>query len=481
MVGIARLSQATLASLASGVAIPSYDRTAIGPGIVHFGPGAFQRAHLASYVETLLPRDPRWGMVGIALRRGAQADALARQDYLYTLAELEEPARFRVLGALKDYIVAPAERDRVLARLTDPAARLVTITVTEKGYCLNADSELDMTHPDIARDLAQPAAPVSLVGWLAEGLGRRRAAGVAPFVVMSCDNVASNGIKLHNAVVAFVRKLGRDDLARWIEAEGHFPSTMVDSITPATDDALRSRVAAAIGVADLEPVQREGFTQWVIEDVLGPGMPDLASAGAQLTSDVHAYEQAKLRLLNGTHSALAYLGLLRGRVTVGDAMADAPLAGFAERLMREDIAPTLKPARGLDIPSYIDALLRRLRNPAVAHRLLQIAADGSLKLPYRFLEPIADLLAVGRPIGRPCVAIAAWMRFIRAATRREEAVSDPLAKTLRATAAQCADDAVTDVPLFLSLGEIFPRALSQEPRFIAAVSAAYDDLDASLI
>jgi fructuronate reductase len=209
-------------------------------------------------------------------------------------------------------------------------------------------------------------------------------------------------------------------------------------------------------------------------------MPDLASAGAQLTSDVHAYEQAKLRLLNGTHSALAYLGLLRGHVTVGDAMADARLAGFAERLMREDIAPTLKPARGLDIPSYIDALLRRLRNPAVSHRLMQIAADGSLKLPYRFLEPIADLLNAGRPIARPCVAVAAWMRFNRAAMRRGEVVSDPLAMKLRDTAAQCAGDAVTDVPLFLALGEIFPRALSQEPRFIAAVSAAYDDLDASL-
>jgi fructuronate reductase len=469
-----------LASIAPGIAIPSYDRTAIRSGIVHFGPGAFQRAHLASYVEALLPRDPRWGMVGIALRSGAQADALAQQDYLYTLAELEDPMRFRVLGALKDYIVAPAARGLALARLDDPAARLVTITVTEKGYCLNAHSELDLTHPDIVRDLAQPAAPISLIGWLVEGLQRRRAAGVAPFVVMSCDNVASNGAKLRGAVVSFARALGRNDLAHWIEAETRFPSTMVDSITPATDDNLRERVAAAVGLADSEPVQREGFTQWVIEDILGPGMPDLASAGAQLTSDVHAYEQAKLRLLNGSHSALAYLGLLLGHVTVGDVMADARLAGFVERLMREDVAPTLKPARGLDIPSYIGALLRRLRNPAVSHRLLQIAADGSLKLPYRFLEPIADLLGTGRPITRPCVAVAAWMRFVCTATRRGETLSDPFGTQLRAVALQCTGVAAADVPLFLALEEIFPRALSQTPRFVAAVSAAYDDRDASL-
>ncbi|MEI9886482.1 MAG: mannitol dehydrogenase family protein [Rhizomicrobium sp.] len=461
MTGYPRLSQATLAAAAPGIAVPAYDRAGIAPGIVHFGPGAFQRAHIASYVEVLLPADPRWGIAGIALRQGAQGAALAAQDYLYTLAELDEPARFRVLGALKDYIVAPAEPARAVARLD--AASLVTITVTEKGYGLDARGELDAGHPGIVRDLAQPLAPAGLIGWLALGLARRRAARLPPFVVMSCDNLASNGPKLRRALIAFAGASGQADLARWIEDELRCPATMVDSITPATDDALRARVAAATHLRDAEPVQRESFAQWVIEDSLGPGMPDLTAAGAQLTGDVHAYEQAKLRLLNGAHSALAYIGLERGHATVGEAMGDARLGAFVERLMREDVAATLCAARGLDIQDYVGVLLRRLRNPAVSHRLAQIAADGSTKLPYRFLEPIADLLKLGRPVTRPCVAVAAWMRFVRGAARAGQPLADPLADELLAAGKACSGSAATDVPRFLALAAIFPRELAAAP------------------
>jgi fructuronate reductase len=376
--------------------------------------------------------------------------------------------------------VAPAAGARVFARLDDPAAKLVTITVTEKGYCLNAAGELDLAHPDITRDLAHPDAPISLIGWLAAALNRRRAAAAPPFVVMSCDNLVSNGPKLRSATIALAQALEQRDLAAWIEDEVSFPATMVDSITPATDEPLRARVSAAIGLTDAVPVQRESFAQWVIEDRLGRDMPDLAAAGAQLTGDVHAYEQAKLRLLNGAHSVLAYLGLLLGHATVREAIGDPRLGPFVERLMREDVASTLRAVRGLDIPDYIGALLLRLRNPAVSHRLAQIAADGSLKLPYRFLEPIADLLASDRPITRLCVPVAAWMRFVRSLVLRAETLSDPLAEKLAQTGKACSGHAATDVPLFLGLGEIFPRALAGEPRVIAAVSAAYDDLEGSL-
>lgn len=472
----ARLSSRTLSAVAPGIATPTYDRAAVAAGMVHFGPGAFMRAHIASYIETLLPTDPHWGICGIALRHGAERAALVAQDYLYTLAELSEQPRLRVLGALKDYIVAPSDRARVFARLDDPAVRLVTITVTEKGYCLDARGELDSGQPDIARDLAQPDAPVSLIGWLVAGLARRRAAGTAPFTVMSCDNVASNGPKLRRATMGFAHRSGRPDLARWIEDEVRFPATMVDSITPAADDALRARVAAGIGLIDLAPVQRESFAQWVIEDSLGSGMPDLAAAGAQLTGDVRAYERAKLRLLNGAHSMLAYLGLHFGHVTVGAAMADARLAGFVERAMRNDVAPTLRGAKGLDIQDYIGVLLRRLRNPAVSHRLGQIAADGSLKLPYRFLDPIADLLAAGRPVARLCVPVAAWMRFVATTVLRGEALHDPLAEKLSRVAISCTGTAAVDVPRFLALSEIFPRELAADPGVKAAIGAAYDDL-----
>lgn len=480
MVSIPRLSQATLPALGSGVAAPAYDRARVAPGIVHFGPGAFARAHIASYVDALLPRDPRWGIVGLALRGGASGPALARQDHLYTLAELDVPPRYRVVGALTDYIAARTAPRRALAALEHPAAKLATVTVTEKGYCLDAQGSLDFSHPDIAHDLSAPAAPVSLIGWLSAGLDRRRAAGLAPFIVMSCDNVASNGPKLRGAVLGYALALGRRDLARWIEDTVRFPATMVDSITPASDDALRARVAEATGLADAVPVQRESFAQWVIEDDLGPDAPDLASVGAQLTGDVHAYEQAKLRLLNGAHSALAYLGLHFGHATVGAAMGDPRLAAFVETLMRQDMQPTLRPARGLEIPSYIDALLTRLRNPAVQHRLSQIAADGSLKLPYRFLEPIADLLNLGRPIARVCAPVAAWMQFVRDAMRRGEILNDPLRARLAQVATGCTGKAAADVARFLSLSEIFPPSLAGDPRVADAIAAAYDDLEASL-
>ena len=463
-----RLSEHSLSLLKAGVARPAYDRARLEGGIVHFGPGAFQRAHLASYVERLLAAgDQRFGIVGVALRHGAQAAALAQQDFLYTLVELETEPRYRVIGALKDCIMAPSDGAKVRAALA--RARLIMTTVTEKGYCLGADGALDLNHPDIAHDLANPGAASSLYGWLVEALATRRD---APPIVMSCDNLAANGAKLHAAVVAFARAQGRGELAGWIADAVRFPATMVDSITPASDAALLARVAEATGLEDQAPVQREGFTQWVIEDV--PGLPDLGGAGAQITGDVHAYEQAKLRLLNGAHSALAYLGLLRGCATVGEAMADAPLAAFAERMMRDDIAATLKPV--FDVPAYISALLARLRNPAIAHRLAQIASDGSQKLPYRLLDSIADLLAMGRPVARLCAPVAAWMRFV---VKMPGLLNDPMADKLRAVAARC-DGRADDVARFLALGEIFPRALTAEARFVDAVTVAYADLNAAL-
>jgi fructuronate reductase len=471
-----RLSEATLALRHHGVEVPTYDRGCILPGIVHFGPGAFGRAHIASFIERVLHHDSRWGIAGIALRQGALAETLKAQDYLYTVVELDAAPRYRILGALKDYCAAPTDPARAFAHLENPAARLVTITVTEKGYCLNAAGALDVAHSDVVRDLRGDSVPVSLIGWIVEALSRRRAKGLPPLTLMSCDNLTSNGPKLRRAAIAFAEAAGEADLARFIEGEVRFPATMVDSITPATDDALRARVARETGLADAAPVQRESFVQWVVEDCLGSGMPDLASAGVQLTNDVHAYEQAKLRLLNGAHSALAYLGLLRGRATVAEAMADAPLAGFVERMMREDVATTL--ASGLDIQSYIDALLARLRNPAIAHRLIQIATDGSLKLPYRLLEPIADLRRLGRPVARHATAVAGWMKFV--VTRGGGALDDPAAPTLSRVASACQSRGAIDVPRFLALREVFPAILADDTIFIAATTRAYDDLEAAL-
>lgn len=450
----------------------AYDRDATAIGIVHFGPGAFFRAHQASYFDDLLATDPRWAISAVALKTPGVRDALAPQDGLYTLAELGEATRFRTIGAIRELLVAGEDHDRVAVRLASPDTRLVTLTVTEKGYCLKADGSLDLDHPDIRHDLAEPDRPVSVIGWLVEGLARRRAAGLPPFVTLSCDNLPSNGRKLKAAVVRLA-EAREPALAGWIADEARFPCSMVDSITPATDDALGARVLAETGLEDAWPIQRETFTQWVIEDDLGPDAPDLASVGVTLTGDVSAWEKAKLRLLNGAHSTLAYAGLLRGHGTVREAMADAELAGFVRAMMLEDIAPTLQAPAGLDIPAYVEALLERFRNPAIDHRLSQIAWDGSQKLPIRILGTLADALAAGRRIDRLAVPLAAWMRFVEQRAGAGEGLTDPMAERLLAVGAV---GAVGGPDAFLAIEAVFPPALTATPAFAAAVRKAYEGL-----
>ncbi|MDQ0462330.1 fructuronate reductase [Caulobacter ginsengisoli] len=436
-----RLNAATAPPLA-------YDREATSIGVLHIGPGAFHRAHQADYFDRLLAHDPRWAISAVSLRSGDLKRALDPQDGLYTLATLDEQTAFRVIGAHRERLVAP---DPV--RLAAPELKLVTLTITEKGYCLKPDGTLDLGHPDL---------PASAIRWLVEGLRRRREAGFEPLAVLSCDNLPDNGHRLRAAVIALAAS--RDpDLAAWIAGEVVFPCSMVDSITPATDQALKARVLEATGLEDAWPIQREAFTQWVVEDILPSGGPDLASVGVTLTPDVAAFEQAKLRLLNGAHSSLAYLGLLRGHETVAEAMADPDLAGFIETLMRQDIAPTLPGDQG----PYIDAILKRFRNRAIRHRLSQIAWDGSQKLPIRLLATAHDALLAGRPVERLCRPLAGWMRFIERQARAGVAIVDPLAETL-ATVGRAGG-----VARFLEL-PVFPPALAIALK--APVEAAYDRL-----
>lgn len=460
-----RLSNATLVGLSAGVARPRYDRAAMQRGIVHFGPGAFHRAHQAAAFDTLLERDPRWGITGVSLNSGGVADALNPQDGLYTLALLEADTDYRVIGSVAR-VLTGTERGAILAALADPATRIVSTTVTEKGYCLTADGQLDFAHPAIVADLADSAAPRSAIGWIAHGLAARRRAGLDGVTVLSCDNLADNGRKVGAAVRAFAAATD-PDTASWIEDHVRFPNAMVDSITPATDEALRARVAAAIGLEDAWPIQRERFTQWVIEDDFAGERPELECAGVTFTRDVRGYEAAKLRLLNGPHSTLAYLGLGLGHGNVAEAMADARLAGFVERLMREDILPSLSPPPGLDLGAYTSDILARFANPAIDHRLSQIAWDGSQKLPYRILDTLRDAREAGRPLGRLAVPIAAWIRFVERMALRGERITDPLADRL------LAHD--SDWRAILGMTEIFGD-LSRDPRFVDAVGRAHATL-----
>ncbi len=461
-----QLSRATLAGLPATIAAPR-GRGPVTTGIVHFGPGAFHRAHQADYVDRLLDHDPRWGIAAVSLRSRGTVDALAAQDGLYTLAIRDTESSMRVIGAHNEFL-GPQDAARTLALLTLAETRLVTTTVTEKGYCLAADGTLDLDHPDIVHDLAGPAVPMSAIGWIVAGLAARYANGVAPFVPMPCDNLASNGAKLHAALVSFARRLD-PALGDWVAAEVRVPSTMVDSITPASDDALYADVAAALGVEDRAAVQREQFAQWVIEDI-GGGLPDLGAVGATLTGDVGGYERAKLRILNGAHSTLAYVGLLRGHVSVADAMGDPALAGFVDRMIREDIIPMLPPVPGLDLDSYADAVLRRFANPAIVHRLDQIAQDGSQKLPYRLGDTLIANRAAGRMPNHIVAALGAWVAFLMRRVRAGIAIVDPAAARLTALAAAETPSRVVDGLIRDGLG--FPGEIRGDNALILALQAA---------
>jgi fructuronate reductase len=299
-----RLSEASLHSARSGTILPTYDRDATRFGIVHIGPGAFHRAHQAYYVDTLLHADKRWAISALSLKSTGLRDALKDQQGLYTLVELGAAPRARVIGAIREVLVGATDHEAAFARLAARETRLVSLTVTEKGYCLDAKNLLDVGNADIVHDLAQPSRPHSTIGWIVEGLRRRRAAGVPPFAVLSCDNLPENGRVLHRALVAFAQATNAD-LARWIEAEVACPRTMVDSITPATDDALRKQALALTGLVDEWPIRREPFTQWVIEDLPAMRDADWQSVGVTLARDVGVYDRAKLRIHNGSHSTLA--------------------------------------------------------------------------------------------------------------------------------------------------------------------------------
>jgi fructuronate reductase len=472
------LSQGSLRRINGDVQLPGYERAGTRIGVVHFGPGAFHRVHQACYFDDLLHQDRNWAICGVSLRTSAVRDALLPQDNLYTLAVLDEEPALRVIGALREVLVAAENPSAVFARMAAPDTRLVTATVTEKGYCFAADGSLDFSHPDIEHDLRSPEAPVSLIGNLVEGLRWRHVGQMPAITMLCCDNLTDNGRRLRNAVVQLAS--ARDKaLGAWIASEVAFPGTMVDSITPATDEALRTRVHSALGVEDRWPVQREAFVQWVIESDARSSASDLRSVGVTLTDNIAGYERAKLRLLNGAHSTLAYLGTLAGLRTVAEAMQNRTLAAFVQSLMIEDVLPTLIAPRGLDLRQYVDAILRRFRNTAIRHPLAQIAWDGSQKLPNRLFGTIADALAAQAPIERLCVSVAAWMQFVRSRALQGERVIDPSAEKLFDIGRATEGRAASDLRRFFELENVFPQDLVAEPRFTSALARAYDGLAAA--
>ena len=430
----ARLSNQTLAGLPAAVATPAYDRATVTPGIVHLGVGAFHRAHQAVYVDDCLASgETGWGIVGASLRSGDTRDALGPQDGLYTLAVRSGAGeKLRVVGSMVALLVAPENPAALLQALCDPAIRIVTLTITEKAYLRNAAGGLDAAHPDIARDLADPGSPKTAHGLLTEALARRRAARTPPFTVLCCDNLPANGSTLRKVMLDFAA-LRDAGLARHIADEVAFPSSMVDRIVPATTDADRDRIAEALGLDDAWPVMTEPFSQWVVEDRFPAGRPAWEKFGVTMVADVRPFEDMKLRLLNGSHSAIAYLGLLSGHATVAEAFADSAIRDFVERLWREAI-PTLPAGAGLDPQDYVGQLATRYDNPALAHQTRQIANDGSQKLPQRIVATALDRLRDGETAWHLSLVVAAWIAACaaRGTTLPAGHFTDPLDERLAA-------------------------------------------------
>jgi fructuronate reductase len=469
-----RLSSATVDRLPATVRRPRYDRSAVRPGIVHLGVGAFQRAHQAVVMDDLLAAGAsEWGIVGASLRNPGTRDALAPQDCLYTVA-VRSGARteHRVVGSILGMEVGNENPERLIARMDDPATRIVSLTVTEKGYCHTPQTgELDERHPDVVHDLNNPHAPRSAAGFLVEALARRKESGAPPFTVLCCDNLAANGRTVQRIVTRFAA-LRSKDLGQWIEDEAAFPCTMVDRIVPETTDADRTAVSSALGMTDAWPVITEPFTQWIVEDRFAAGRPDFTAAGVQLVSDVTPFEHMKLRLLNASHSALAYLGYLAGYETIAATMADPNFAAFAARVM-EDAAVTLQMPAGTDLAAYRASLLTRFANPALHHRTWQIAMDGSQKLPQRLLGAIQDRLQLGLPIDTHALAVAGWMRYVTARDEhgKDIDVRDPIAAKLAAIAQEAGPAAERLAPALLAVESIF-GTLGTDSRMANAVTRA---------
>src|SRR3954470_8578068 len=471
-----RLSLSALDQLPTEVARPAYDVGAVRIGIVHLGIGAFHRAHQAVYVDDRLAAgELDWAICGASLRSPETADALGPQDELYTVAiRSGSDERLRVIGSVRRLLVAPQNPAALLDAMTDPAVRIVSLTVTEKGYCHDpATGDLQPDHPDIAADLAAPERPRSVPGVLVEALRRRRASGVAPFTVLSCDNLPENGHTVGRVLAQFAR-LRDPDLGRWVENEVAFPSTMVDRIVPATTEADRAAIADRLGVSDAWPVMTEPFTQWVIEDRFSNGRPRFEDAGAELVADVAPYELMKLRLLNGSHSTLAYLGYLAGYETVSDTVANPAFARLIRRLMDEEITRTLTVPPGADLSRYKASLLERFANPALKHRTWQIAMDGSQKLPQRLLGTIRDRLRAGAAIERLALGVAAWMRYVLGVDEagRPIDVRDPMSARLIDLAQAAGPEADRLAPALFGMREVFGEDLPQDPRFATAVTGA---------
>jgi mannitol 2-dehydrogenase len=468
-----KLSAAALAQMPTGIVVPNYRRSDLSPGMVHFGVGNFHRAHQAVYLDDLfgagLDRD--WAVVGAGVRDAdvVVREKLGEQDWLTTVVEQEADATtVRVTGAMIDF-VTPFDVAANLDMLARPQIRIVSLTVTEGGYYISpATQKFDSTHPDIVADARKIDAPRTVFGLIVAGLKRRRAVGIAPFAVMSCDNIPGNGHVCENAV-AGLAELADPELARWIRANVAFPNSMVDRITPATTDRERAILRDKYGLEDNWPVFCEAFRQWVVEDKFPAGRPALEKAGVTFTSDVAPYELMKIRILNGGHAAIAYPAGLLDIHFVHEAMEDAQISAFLETLTKREILSVVPPPPQVDLDAYRSKVAERFANPKIGDTITRLCLDGSNRQPKFILPTVVDRLKASAGVRGLALVSALWCRYCYGETESGKTIppNDPSWERLQAAAKPARSDPTT----FLAMRDIFGD-LSQNPAYVGAFSSA---------
>lgn len=446
------------------------------PGIVHLGVGAFYKAHQAVYTHNAMQQcGGDWGIIGVSLRSPIVSQQLNPQDGVYTLvttgAESNDGVSSQVVGALQTVLVAPEDPQAVIDAMCLPSVKVVTLTITEKGYyCDLASGELQRDNDDIAHDIANLSAPKTAIGYLVAAIQARHQAKLSPLTILSCDNLPLNGQLLRHLVSRFASEIDAD-LAKVIAAEYTFPCSMVDRIVPAMVEEKRQATCAELGYDDQALIITETFSQWVIEDNFVNGRPDWDKVGAIFVTDVHAFETMKLRLLNGSHSAIAYIGYLSGCETVADAVADADIHAFISQLMTYELRPSVNVGDGIDLGDYCELLLNRFANVALQHKTYQIAMDGSQKLPQRLLGSLQHQIKTGGSYSHICFVIAAWMAYTSGQTLDGQAilVQDPMAQPLQQAFTASQGDPKQWVKRTLAMSQIFAPQLAQNHAVVACI------------
>ncbi len=462
---------------------PAVEPRALSRGIVHLGIGAFHRAHQAVYTEAAAAAtgSTDWGICGVSQRSPGVLNTLAPQDFLYTVLERErDDSRLRVVGSVREVLYAGADPDLVVSRLAAPTTRIVSLTVTEKGYHADLATGRLRVDEEVRADLGSRA-PRTAVGQLVRGLQRRRADDAGPLTILPCDNVPANGRTVETVVRDFCRLLpeeGTDGLEAWISENVAFASTMVDRIVPATSEEAVQEVQRRLGLRDEAALITETFTQWVVEDRFAGGRPAWEQVGVTFTDDVEPYELMKLRLVNASNSALAYLGLLAQLPHISDAVDVPEFAAFADALLRREMAATIDAPAGTDLDDYCAAVVRRFGNPWLRHRTRQVAMDGTQKIPQRLLRAIAESRAAGREPVLAALSVAAWMEYVRRAASGayEWSLEDPLADELARAAEAAGSSAQQLVTGLLGIRSVFPEDLAQDPWFRTTLTDLVSDL-----